>query len=38
MLARLTGALRGSRRGAGPARLHMPRPRAKKRWRTGGYR
>jgi rod shape-determining protein MreD len=29
---------RASRLGAGPARLHMPRPRAKKRWRTGGYR
>jgi len=29
---------RGPRLGAGPARLHMPRPRAKKRWRTGGYR
>jgi rod shape-determining protein MreD len=26
------------RLGTGPARLHMPRPRAKKRWRTGGYR
>jgi rod shape-determining protein MreD len=34
------GALRGaSRRGAfGPARLHMPRPKSRRRWRTGGYR
>jgi hypothetical protein len=55
LLARLTGALRGTARrqprlrsrqasfrqplrlGGGPARLHMPRPRAKKKWR-GGYR
>lgn len=29
---------RAPRLGAGPARLHMPRPRAKKSWRTGGYR
>jgi rod shape-determining protein MreD len=28
-----------SGRGAfGPARLHMPRPKSRKRWRTGGYR
>jgi rod shape-determining protein MreD len=34
------GALRGtSKRGAfGPARLHMPRPKSRRRWRTGGYR
>jgi rod shape-determining protein MreD len=32
----MTGG-RPLRLGAGPARLHMPRPRAKKRWR-GGYR
>lgn len=31
-----TPALRTGR--SGPARLHMPRPRAKRRWRTGGYR
>jgi rod shape-determining protein MreD len=29
---------RAPRLGSGPTRLHMPRPRAKKRWRTGGYR
>jgi rod shape-determining protein MreD len=23
---------------SGPARLHMPRPKARRRWRTGGYR
>ena len=36
----LTGG-RTPRLGAGPTRLHMPRPkglRVKKRWRTGGYR
>jgi rod shape-determining protein MreD len=33
----MTGG-RPLRLGAGPARLHMPRPRAKKRWPTGGYR
>jgi hypothetical protein len=33
----LTGK-RAVRLGAGPTRLHMPRPRAKKRRRTGGYR
>jgi rod shape-determining protein MreD len=32
------GGKRALRLGAGPTRLHMPRPRAKKRWRTGGYR
>jgi rod shape-determining protein MreD len=34
-------ATRGSRLRtgrSGPARLRMPRPRAKRRWRTGGYR
>jgi rod shape-determining protein MreD len=29
---------RAPRLGGGPGRLHMPRPRAGKRWRTGGYR
>jgi rod shape-determining protein MreD len=29
---------RTPRLGAGPSRLHMPRPRSKRRWRTGGYR
>jgi rod shape-determining protein MreD len=35
------GHSRAPRLGAGPTRLHMPRPRglrARKRWRTGGYR
>ena len=38
------GRRRTPRLGAGPSRLHMPRPkgllgsRAKRRWRTGGYR
>jgi rod shape-determining protein MreD len=30
-----SGGFKGSR---GPARLRMPRPKAKRRWRTGGYR
>ncbi len=29
---------RAPRLGGGPGRLHMPRPRSRKRWRTGGYR
>jgi rod shape-determining protein MreD len=37
-----SGTMRRRRRtprlGAGPSRLHMPRPRSKRRWRTGGYR
>jgi rod shape-determining protein MreD len=37
MAGRGWGGRRALRLGAGPARLHMPRPRAKKRWRTGGY-
>ena len=28
----------GPKLGGGPARLRMPRPRSKRRWRTGGYR
>ena len=28
----------GPRLGGGPTRLHMPRRRSKRRWRTGGYR
>jgi rod shape-determining protein MreD len=32
-----TGRIRGVG-GSGPARLHMPRPKAKRRWRKGGYR
>jgi rod shape-determining protein MreD len=32
------GRGRTPRLGGGTPRLHMPRPRAKKRWRTGGYR
>lgn len=34
-----TPRLPSSRPGrSGPARLHMPRPKAKRKWRTGGYR
>jgi hypothetical protein len=29
---------RAPRLGSGTPRLRIPRPRSKKRWRTGGYR